>query len=586
MLIEHLVGKRLAEAPREAQTPGHTFLLRGGYVRQIGTGIFSLLPLGLRACRKIEAIIREEMQAVGCQEILMPVTTPAELWIESGRYDKVGSELLRFSDRTDAPMVLNMTHEEVVVEVARSQTETYRQFPFGLFQIQTKFRDEPRSRGGLIRVREFTMKDAYTFHRTQECLERAYADYHAAYTRIFQRIGLRHVIDVEADSGMMGGAISHEFMLVSPVGEDTLVVCEESGYRANREVATARRDFDFAGEAQQPLADVETPGTKTIEEVAAFLGVAKDRTCKCVAFVGDDARAIVAFIRGDMEVNQQKLKGWARTRELRPMMEEEFAAFGGVPGYCGAPGLDARKAELYFDESVARTPNLVVGANREGWHRTGYNFERDSPGGRVVDLYDVQEGDPCPLSGKPLRVVRGIEVGNIFQLGRKYSEAMDFTYSEEDGSLKHPIMGCYGIGVGRSFASVAEESHDKYGPFWPMSIAPFQVQVCALQAGKDPAVADAARALYDELSALGVEVLLDARNAAPGFMFADADLVGAPIRAILSPRNMKNNAAELKYRLVEPREDLPKEAPLEGLARRIQQLVAELAAPYSGAGVR
>ena len=586
MLIEQLVGKRLPDAPREAQSAGHTLLLRGGYIRQIGTGIYALLPLGQRACRKVEQIIREEMEAVGCQEVLMPVTTPADLWIESGRYQKVGPELLRFEDRTGAQMVLNMTHEEVVVEVARSQVETYRQFPFGLFQIQTKFRDEPRSRGGLIRVREFTMKDAYTFHRTQECLERTYAAYHEAYTRIFKRIGLRNVIDVQADSGMMGGAISHEFMLVTPIGEDPLVVCEESGYRANREVAAARREFPHEGEAQAPMTEVHTPGQKTIEEVAAFLKTTPERTCKCVAFVGDDGRNILAFIRGDMEVNQQKLKGVARTRELRPMMEDEFAEFGGVPGYCGAVGLDEMKVEMFFDESVARTPNLVVGANKTDWHCTGFNFARDFPQGKVVDLYEVQDGDACPLSGKPLRVVRGVEVGNIFQLGTKYSEAMNFTYSEEDGSLRTPIMGCYGIGVGRCFASVAEESNDKHGPFWPLSIAPFQVQVCALQAAKDPQSAQVALEVYDKLKTQGVEVVLDARNVAPGFMFADADLVGAPVRVIISPRNLKNNVAEIKYRLAEPREDLPKELPLEGLAAKVHEIVRELLAPYTASGVR
>lgn len=578
MLIENLLGRRLPDDPKDAQTPGHRLMLRGGYMRQIGQGIYSLLPLAQRACAAVSQIIREEMNAIGGQEILMPVTTPAELWIESGRYNAIGDEMARFKDRTGHPLVLNMTHEEVVVDVARGNIDSYRQLPFMTYQIQTKFRDEPRSRGGLIRVREFTMKDAYSFHRTAEDLHSYYMEVHAAYHRIFKRCGLRAVIDIESDTGMMGGSLAHEFMLVSPVGEDTLVLCDESGYRANREVARAARDYSHT-EPLAPLADVETPGKKTIEEVVSFLGTDAKHSCKCVAFVAGD-RPVIAFVRGDFEVNQAKLKKAIKRGDIRPMQEEEFAPLGTVAGYVGPVGLDPAKVTIVFDESVAKCPNLVIGANRKDWHRTGFNFSRDiAPGALVADITDVVEGDPCPLSGKPLRLARGVEIGNIFQLGYKYTEAMNFQYNEEDGSLKHPIMGCYGIGVGRTVASVVEESHDQNGPFWPMSIAPYKVQICCLQASKEEFAA-AATKVYQELRAAGLDPLLDKRAVAAGFMFADADLIGAPIRLIVSKRNLEKGVAEVKYRLAEPRPELPTELPLEGIAEKVKALVEELLKPY------
>lgn len=588
MNIESLVGRRVAEDPKDAQTAGHKLLLRGGYIRQIGQGIYSLLPLGLRACRKVERIIREEMDGIGGQEILMPVTTPAELWIESGRYQAVGSELLRFKDRTQHEMVLNMTHEEVVVEVARSQVDSYRSFPFMLYQIQTKFRDEARSRGGLIRVREFTMKDAYSFHRTQADLEDYYWKCHAAYARIFKRCGLRDVLDIQSDTGMIGGTMAHEFMLVSPIGEDTLAVCRESGYRANREVAKAGRKYEFS-EDLQPLTEIDTPNVKTIEALAQFLNIPTMRTSKCVAFMGDNTKPLFVYVRGDFDVNQPKLRRASGCGDLRPMHETEFAMYGGVPGYCGPVGLDFAKiraagGNVIIDESVARTPNTVVGSNRIDGHYTGFNVARDWKDwdGTTHDVTDVVEGDPCPLSGKPMELIRGIEVGNIFQLGTKYSKAMSFTYSEEDGTLATPIMGCYGIGVGRTMASAVEESCDANGPLWPISIAPFEVQVCVLQA-KDADIAAAGQAAYDALVAAGADVLLDKRNVAAGFMFADADLVGAPVRVILSKRNVAKGVAELKYRLAAPVEGLPAEAPLAELPKVIGEVTAKLYAALRGA---
>jgi len=583
VLIENLVGKRLPDDPKDAQTPGHRLLLRGGYIRQVGQGIYSLLPLAFRACAAVEQIVREEMNAVGGQEILMPVATPAELWMESGRFQAIGDELVRFKDRTGHAHVLNMTHEEVAVDVARANIDSYRQLPAMIYQIQTKFRDEPRSRGGLIRVREFTMKDAYSFHRTEEDLKQYYMQVHRAYLRIFKRVGLRHVVDIESDTGMMGGSAAHEFMLVSPVGEDTLVLCPESGYRANREVAKARRTY-ATGEAVQPLREVETPGKKTIEEVTGFLGTDAKHACKCVAFVAA-GKPVFAFVRGDYEVNLPKLRKALRTGDIRPMQESEFAAAGSVAGFVGPVGLDAEKATLLFDESVAQSANLVIGANRTDWHATGFNFTRDIPAGAAVaDITDVVEGDLCPLSGKPLTLARGVEIGNIFQLGYKYSKSMNCTYNEEDGSLQTPIMGCYGIGIGRTMASVAEESNDANGPLWPISIAPYKVQICCLQAKNEEIVA-AATNVYDAMRRAGLDPLLDKRQVSAGFMFADADLIGAPIRFIVSKRNLERGVAEVKFRLAEPRADLPTELPLDGIVERTKALIADLMKPYTFEGV-
>ena len=570
MYIEHLLGKRLFHDPKDAVTPGHKALLRGGYIRQIGQGIFALLPLGFSVCAKIEKIIREEMNRVGGQEIQMPVVIPADLWLESGRYHTVGEELVRFEDRTGRDCVLNMTHEEVVVDVARGNIDSYRQLPFMIYQIQTKFRDEPRSRGGLIRVREFVMKDAYSFHRTQEDLEQYYEKCHEAYARIFKRCGMKNIIDIQSDSGIMGGKVAHEFMLINPVGEDTIFVCDACAYRANKEVAVSKRKYDFDEELQD-LADVETPDKKTIEEVAEFLGTTPDRCCKTVAFMMDDEEPVFAFIRGDIEVNQAKLEKLLGTGNIRPLEDEEFEACGSVAGFVGPVGIDKEKVRMIFDESVKNTPNLVVGANKKDVHKTGFNFGRDFQSDEVYDISEVLGGEPCPECGEPLRSTRGIEVGNIFQLGTRYSSAMSFTYQEEDGTEAYPIMGCYGIGVGRTMAGVVEESRDDNGPVWPVNLAPYPVQICCLQA-KDENIRNAGVKLHDDLKAAGLEPVLDARQVGAGFMFSDADMIAAPIRVILSRRNMKKSAVELKYRLQDAPEDLPGEASMENAVETIKEI--------------
>lgn len=580
MFIESLIGKRLADEPKDAQTPGHRLLLRGGYIRQVGQGIYSLLPLAFRICQKVENIVREEMNAIEGQEVLMPVVSPAELWKESGRYNAISGELLRFKDRTGHDCVLNMTHEEVVVDLARGNIDSYRQLPCMIYQIQTKFRDEARSRGGLIRVREFTMKDAYSFHRSWEDLLQYYAQCHAAYTLIYKRCGAKNVLDIESDTGMMGGNVAHEFMLVSEVGEDTLVICKESGYRANREVAKAA--YHFAPDASlEPLVEVATPGQKTIAEVAGFLKRPVEKTCKSVAFMADD-QPVFAFVRGDFEVNQQKLKrALGGVGNLRMMEEAEILACGSIAGYVGPVGIDQSKVRLVIDESVVKTSNLIIGANKYDVHSTGFNLLRDlvkTDGGSFadnVDIKDVREGDPCPLSGKPLTLTRGIEVGNIFQLGTKYAEALNFSYDEEDGKRVFPIMGCYGIGIGRTMASILEESHDQYGPLWPMTIAPFQVQVCCLQ-GKVEEIKQRSEDIYHSLRKAGVEVLLDKRAVSAGFMFSDADLIGAPVRLIVSKRNLEQNQVEVKYRLSHPDPSLPTTISLDNLVNDVRAVVQQL----------
>ena len=584
MLIESLLGKRLADEPKDAQTPGHRLLLRGGYIRQVGQGIYSLLPLAYKICQKVEQIVREEMNAIEGQEVLMPVVSPAELWMESGRYQAISGELLRFVDRTDHPCVLNMTHEEVVVDLARSNVESYRQFPFMVYQFQTKFRDEARSRGGLIRVREFTMKDAYSFHRTWDDLRAYYDRCHAAYARIFERCGSRNVIDIESDTGMMGGKVAHEFMLISDVGEDTLVICRESGYRANREVAKAA--WVFEGDATlEPLVQVPTPGQKSIQDVAAFLNRPVTKTCKCVAFMADE-KPVLAFVRGDFEVNQAKLKrALGGVGVLRMMEEAEFRAIGSVPGYAGPVGIDQSKVRLIVDESVLKTNNLIIGANAFDLHSTGFNASRDLVNfgafAQDTDIKDVREGDPCPLSGNPLTLTRGIEVGNIFQLGTKYTESMNFQYDEEDGKRTFPIMGCYGIGIGRTMASVLEECRDENGPLWPITIAPFQVEICCLQ-GKVDEIRQKAEELYKTVQQAGVDVLLDKRAVSAGFMFADADLIGAPIRLIVSKRNLEQNQVEVKYRIKYAVEGLPNVLSLDSLVTDLQSLIQRLIKEVEG----
>jgi prolyl-tRNA synthetase len=572
MRLSQLLGTRFKERPAEATLESHAFLLRGGYARQVANGIYSLLPPGLRVVRKIERILREEMDRIGGQEVLMPLVNPREIWDESGRYSAIGGELLRFKDRTGHDMVLAMTHEEAVVHLCRGEVQSHAQLPFMVYQIQTKFRDEPRSRGGLIRVREFTMKDAYSFHASAEDLERYYQECYRAYRRIFARCGLPEVVVVQSDTGMMGGKVAHEFILLTEAGEDTIVVSDDRSYLANQEVA----EGIVAGHPAEPLPleKVHTPGFKTIEEVAGFLGVPTWQTGKAVFYENDaEGRLVLALIRGDRDVNEAKL---ARVIQAPPVAasEAKILAAGAVPGYASPMGLDPKKVRLVVDHTVAGANNLVVGANEKEYHLKNFNLARDLPGVATVDVIQATDGDLTP-DGKPIKLERGIEVGNIFQPGTKYSEAMKMRYLDAAGKQSTPIMGCYGIGVGRLMGSVMEARRDQWGPKWPITIAPWQVHLIGLRISQG-GVREAAEKLYAELQAAALEVLFDDRVAQAGAQFADADLLGVPFRLIVSEKNLAAGQIEWKRRDTGDKGTIPLEGAASTVKGWVEAALAEL----------
>lgn len=572
MRVSKLLGEHFKQAPADCQIESHSLMIRGGYIKPVGTGIFSLYPSTKRITRKIEEIIREEMDAIGGQEVLFPVAMPASLWRESGRYDSVGSALLRFTDRNGTEMVLGMTHEEAAVHLARVTAQTYTKFPFMIYQIQTKFRDEPRARGGLIRVREFTMKDAYSFHTSWEDLREYYEECFKAYERIFRRCGLKDVVAVKADSGMMGGSISHEFMLLSPIGEDTLAICTECDYKSNMEAADCIVEPSGAASVA-PIEKVATPGCKTIADVAAFLSRPASSICKAVVYQENATdKYIIAYIRGDLEVNETKLRNHLG-REVHPaaVITEES---GIIEGYIGPVG--GADVETVFDRTLMNEPNLVCGANLEGFHYTGLSVERDVPEAVFADFAKTYDGAICPVCGKhSITVRRGIEIGNIFQLGTKYTKSMKMEYIDSDGVVKNPIMGCYGIGIGRLAASICQESRDEYGPIWPISVAPWQVEICNLR-HDDETVTATAEALYADLSAAGVEVLYDDRDVRPGVMFADADLYGVPIRAVVSPKTCERGVVEVSFRDKSAKFDVE----IKDASQKLSALVREKLAEY------
>jgi len=550
MRMSKLVGKRIKETPKDAQTESHKFLIRGGYIRPVSAGIYSMLPLAKRIIDKIEKIIRDEMNTIDGQEILLPVVLPRDLWEESGRYESVGSELLRFKDRNGKDMLLGMTHEEAVVHLVRTEINSYKQLPAMLYQLQTKYRDEARPRAGLIRVREFTMKDAYSFHTSNECLENYYELAHKAYENIFRKLGMDNVISIESDAGMMGGNISHEFMAIADCGEDTIFISPNGEYKANKEVATSAIDFaDCANIEKLDLEEVHTPNQKTIEEVSLFLNMKPENTGKAVLFATPDKTIVFAMIRGDFEINEAKLKKSLKLKDLTFADDELIRSIGIVPGFASPLNIDSEKVIIIVDNSIAKSANLIVGANKEDYHYKNFNFTRDIKSKNVIitDIATVRVGDPCPVTGEPLEMKKGIEVGNIFQLGTKYSEAMNCSYLDKNGKSQFMIMGCYGIGVGRSMASIIENSHDKWGPIWPLSVAPYQVHLCALNYKKED-VKKIAEQLYSNLQNAGIETIFDDRGEKPGFMFNDADLIGVPLRIIVSPKTIVENKVEFKIR--------------------------------------
>jgi prolyl-tRNA synthetase len=551
MRLSHLFFASLRDDPADAEMASHRLLLRAGYVRQLGAGIYTLLPLGLRVQRRIEQVIREEIDAIGGQEMEMPVVHPADLWKESGRYQKIGPELVRFKDRGGREMVLAMTHEEVVADLLRDLVQSYRQLPAIVYHFQTKFRDEPRSRGGLIRVREFVMKDSYSLDADAAGLDRAYQAHHAAYQRIFDRLGLATVA-VGADVGIMGGSLAHEFMVLNPHGEDTLVICESCGYAANQQIALVRKPQP-PSEEPMPTEEVATPGTDTIASLAEYLGIGTDRTAKAAFFVTGDGRLITAIVRGDFDVNETKLVNTVKAiGGLRPATADEIRAAGMEPGYASPIGA-AETTVVVVDELAARSPNLVAGANRAGYHLRNVNVGRDFTPDVVAEITNAREGDPCPQCGTPVTLRKGIEVGNIFKLGTDFTEKLGATFLAEDGSRHHVIMGSYGIGLGRSLACIVEEHHDEKGIIWPASVSPYAAHLVALSAARDPAVGEAAEGLYQRLTDAGVEVLYDDRDESPGVKLTDAELLGMPWIVTISPRSLAAGGAEVTERATSER---------------------------------
>lgn len=547
MNVSQYVVKTLREIPAGAELPSHIFLLRGGYIKQLASGLYSVMPMGKRVSQKIEAILRQEMNRIGGQEVELPLAQPAELWQESGRYGAIGPELLRFKDRGEHPMILAMTNEEAITDLARHYLNSYKQLPFMVYQIRIKFRDEPRSRGGLVRVREFTMKDAYSFHRDEADLDAFYQRAYQAYERIFQRVGIRPVV-VQSDTGIMGGKVAHEFMLESGHGEDYLILARDGSYAANQEIAEFHRET--VPEPPLPMEKVATPGRKTIEEVSGFLNVGHRKTMKAVLYETehDKHKALVlVLLRGDLEAGEVKIRNYLRVPWLLPAQEEFIRSFGIVPGYASPVGVASRPDLIVLcDLSIAEGNNFVGGANEEGFHFRHVNFRRDFQTPHCGDFAKAMGGGKS-LDGKTeLHAVRGIEIGNIFKLGTKFTESMNCAYLDESGGHKPPIMGCYGIGVGRLMAAVIENSHDEYGPIWPEEIAPFQVHLVSI--GKEPEVAAACLKLKSEWESAGFEVLFDDRDERPGVKFKDADLWGIPVRVAVGRKTLAEGCAEWKPR--------------------------------------
>lgn len=651
MRLSQMFGVTLREAPADTDTIGHSFLLRAGYVRQLASGIFTNMPLAQRTLHKIETIIREEMDAIGGQELTMPVVHPADIWKETHRWYQIGDELARFQDRGERDMVLAMTHEEVVTDLIRKDINSYRQLPKLIYQLQTKWRDEPRPRAGLIRTREFVMKDSYSLDLDDEGLDKQYRAHYQAYFNIYHRCGLK-VIAVASDTGMMGGKLAHEFMYLTDIGEDTLLIDEESGYYANAEVAKFKKQLPEFEEAK-PLELIETPNTKTIEALAKFLDIPKSKTAKAVFMMGQLNRRdyemplaiveylkqermllvglptaehlymglqvenesmivkgrnletrypdslelssnevlalpeaqideneffekmIFAVIRGDMEVNLTKLANLVQAKELRPATEDEIRATGAEPGY-GSP-ICVKNCLLVVDDAISGvvveqnsddtkiirgSTNLVAGANNKGYHYLNTNVHRDYRPDRVGDIALAQDGDTSPDGQGTLMAVRGVEVGNIFKLGTRYTESMGATYTDKDGENVPVVMGSYGIGVGRLLACIAEEYHDDNGLMLPIAVAPYQVHLVGLKGAEQEA-----EQLYADLLKEGFEVLYDDRDERPGVKFNDADLIGIPIRLTISKRSLKNGGVEYKLR----REDGREVIPVTDVMARIQQ---------------
>lgn len=557
MKASQFLVSTLKEAPADAEIVSHQLMMRAGMIKRLGAGIYNYMPMGLRVIRKVEAIIREEMNRAGAVELLMPVVQPAELWQETGRFDKMGPELLRVKDRHGRDFIIQPTSEEVITDIARGELRSYKQLPKNLYHIQTKFRDERRPRFGLMRGREFTMKDAYSFDRDAEAAGKSYEAMFTAYCRIFDRLGLEYRA-VAADTGAIGGDRSHEFQVIADTGEDAIVYCPTSSYAANIELAEALAPAAPRAAATQALTLTPTPGKSTCEDVAALLGLPLTQTVKSLVLATDtvDEKGVVTatrvwllLVRGDHDLNEVKagkLEGLKNGFRFATVGEIE-AHFGCKPGYLGPLGL--KNVTIVADRTVAAMSDFVCGANQWDHHYTGANWGRDLPEPDLVaDLRNVVAGDPSPDGQGVLAIQRGIEVGHVFYLGKKYSEAMNATFLAEDGKPRHFEMGCYGIGVTRLLGAAIEQGHDERGIIWPSSMAPFELVICPIGMDRSEAVREQALALYAELQAAGIDVLLDDRGERPGAMFADWELIGVPLRVVLSDRGLKEGQAELQGR--------------------------------------
>jgi prolyl-tRNA synthetase len=573
MRYSQLFGRTTRETPADAESISHQLLVRAGMICQGAAGVYSYLPLGVRVLHRIEQVIREEMDRAGGQELLMPALQPFELWEASGRYVSFGQSLFTLTDRKDHRLVLGPTHEEVVTDLARRYVQSYRDMPLMPYQIQTKFRDEPRPRGGLLRVREFIMKDMYSFDVDEAALDKTYQKMAVAYAAVYRRLGLPAVM-VEADSGAIGGKASHEFMVLTSTGEDIVIHCDACGYAANVEKARSQKALREAEvNAQEELlalVEVSTPGRRTINEVATFLGLPACKTLKSVFYVAD-GEFVLAVIRGDLEVNEVKLQRVLKCAQLHLAEEGETKASGAVAGFASPIGI--REVRVIADDSVPAARNLVAGANREGCHLLNSNFERDYTADAVADIALAREGEPCPTCACALKADRGIEVGHIFKLGTLLSDKLNAVFLDEQGVSRPCVMGCYGIGVGRLLAAVVEHWHDEKGITWPVTTAPYHVHLCTLNPDKSDVEAVANR-LYEDLLREKVEVLLDDRPASPGVKFNDADLVGVPVRVTVSPRTLASGSVEVKRRNEKDAVLIPLAEAAAALARMVRDALA------------
>jgi len=559
----------LKETPADAEISSHQLMLRAGLIRRLASGLYTWLPLGLRVLRKVERIVREEMEAAGSIELLMPAVQPAELWQESGRWQQYGPELLRFKDRHQREFCFGPTHEEIITDLARRELKSYKQLPINFFQIQSKFRDEIRPRFGVMRAREFLMKDAYSFHLNQESLQQTYDTMFAAYNRIFNRLGLKFR-PVHADSGSIGGSASHEFHVLADSGEDAIAVSDSSDYAANVEKAAALPPSEARPAASAELSTVETPNQQSIEEVSDFLKVPTSRCLKTLLVVGSDEEhpVIALVLRGDHDLNEIKAENLPQVAAPFEFASEAAVqqAAGCAPGSIGPRGLSI---PVIADHSALTVADFVCGANEDGKHLSGVNWERDLAEARAADLRNVQAGDASPDGHGSLQIVRGIEVGHIFQLGDKYSTALDAKVLDETGKPRIMTMGCYGIGVSRVVAAAIEQNHDDNGILWPAAIAPFQVALVPINMHKSEGLKEATDQLYGQLQAAGIEVLLDDRQARPGFMFADMELIGIPHRVVISDRGLKAGQLEYKGRSDEKSQDIDLAGVIEFLQQKL-----------------